>query len=215
MRRTLNRLVFTGIETCEWSFDDDSIGIRGAGTRPNHVVALATVSMDRIALEWAAAGLTRVRRAPDTDEWRGPGALRVQLVQGGADAGDSTDAVVREYAVLLTRTIPLDDLTIIRTSTPAVQLALWWRSHARARLSAVEDTAVEDIIELVARRTALADDVRSLPAELRDPIADATAAFLATDSCEWVIGRALADSRLSPGLAQRVMTRFRRLTERA
>lgn len=216
IRGTLNRLVFTGLETCEWSFDAHAMRIRGTTVRPKALSALATVTLDRIGAELLTAGFARTQRTPQTDEWTDASGARIVLTQDAAETTDPVDALVREYAVLFTRTVPLSETLTIRASAPPAQLALWWRTHAHvARTAQADDPMLEDIVELVVRRASIIDDVRALPEELRTTVVSATTAFLESDECEWVIGRALTDARFSPGIVRDVVSRFRQLCERA
>ena len=113
--------------------------------------------------------------------------------------------------MLLTRTVDLDDGYSVRVSNVAAQLALYWHAHLASRSAATESEWVEEMIELVMRRGEIVDDVRSAPTELRMIVAGAAKAFVANDSCRWILRRALPDARHTPAFVERARDRFLQL----
>ncbi|MDA1081956.1 MAG: hypothetical protein O2973_09820 [Gemmatimonadetes bacterium] len=211
IRPALNRVVFIGVESCGDYFRVDADRVRGASLRHLAATTLATVSLDRIGAELVASGLYRDLRGTDEEEWVTSTGFRIVICGAPADTADPIESMIREYAVLLTRTLALTPDVSVRVSAPATLFALWWLRHAKRRTSMSECPLIEDIIELVARHPALTDEIEAVPAELRTFIATAAGGFLADDSAEWVIARALTDARLTPSVVRPVVSAFRRI----
>ena len=211
IRPVLNRIVFTGMEGCRELFDVAENRVRGAALRTVATKALATVPLDRIATELTAGGLVRSGRTTDEEKWTLPGGRHIAVCACATESPESLDAMIREYATLLVRTITLSPEITIQVSAPPVLLAVWWRHHETCSIPIIDSPHIEDILELVIRYSAVVEDVRGLPAELRAVVAHAASSLIAEDSCEWMIARALTDARGTPSAATPVVGRFRQI----
>ncbi len=214
LQAALNRLVFTDIESARYLWGGAGHAVRGATLPTTTLKAVAAASLDRTVAELSRAGLKRIARTADAEVWALPTGARL-LVQASAEARDPVDAMVREYATLLTQTVTLAPSVSIRVCAPATLLALWWREHRGGREAFTQCPIVEDIVELVARYPELPQDVASLPQEIRAIAAESARCLVNDASCEWVVGRALADSRTTPSVSEAIVGTFRQLAASA
>lgn len=203
VRPLLNRLVFTGIHVSRMLRKHPRGRIRRPALASPTVAAIATVALDRIAPDLLAAGLERLRRATGRESWKALGGFQLELSHASGD-GTTNDEIVRDYAVLLTRSLALAPDLTVRVTVPAIQLALSWVDFCAGAASFTESADVEDILEIVACHADLGAEVAALPDELRTTVAAAAGALAAHESCAWALRRALPDSRLAPGEVARV-----------
>jgi hypothetical protein len=204
----LNRVVFFGIATCRDQFDAVA-RVRAPAAPPLEFHAISTTSLDRFGGEMTSAGWKRVSRGREAERWASPSGIAVSLEAAASEGSDSPDAALLEYASLMTRSVSIGSDLTIRVSAVAAQVPLLWRLHARAGLAFSASPWVEDIIEIVVRRSAIVAEIRALPAELRSMVAQSAEAFSASEAALWTIDRALPDARTTPGLATRGLERFR------
>ena len=173
--------------------------------------ALATTAMERLTPELIAAGFVRTARRATAETWTHGETVRLVISAAAGNEPESPETIVGEYAVLLTRTVDFEDGRSVRISNVAAQLALYWQAHVASRAATTESEWVEEMIELVMRRGEIVDDVRSAPAELRLIVAGAAKAFVASDSCRWILRRALSDARHTPAFVETARDRFLQL----
>ncbi|MCX5754527.1 MAG: hypothetical protein NTX19_00190 [Gemmatimonadetes bacterium] len=211
MKPLLNRFVFHGIQTCRGQLSSTAARVRFTSPRVMTLQALTTAAPERVAPELKAAGLVRVSRTADCEEWAHGSDLRLVLSSAASDQPESPNSVARDFAVLLTRTLALADDCAVRVSALVPQLALYWQAHDASNSSVGESEWLEDVIELVVRRDTIVDEVGAAPQELSEIIANASARFVASDSCRWVLRRALPDAREVPGFVEHARDRFIRL----
>jgi hypothetical protein len=212
----LNRLVFTGRLAVELLQSDKSLAVHPPPTEDIALVDVLTDSaLDRIAQGLALAGLSRSERGDRWERWLLDRTveLHVRHVDEGPEgSNDQTDEHLA-WAFLMTMPIALGaGLTIRFTGAPAM-LGTLWAEHVAAGARVTESPALEDCIELVARRQEVERELRASPAALRRFVAAHCASFAKLPSATWVIARVLPDARRLPALAQRVRDRFRRLGE--
>jgi hypothetical protein len=138
-----------------------------------------------------------------------PSGIMLSLESPASYATDSPEAAMLEYASLMTRSVAIAPESTVRVSAIAAQLPLLWRMHARTGLAFSASPWVEDIIEIVVRRSAIVAEVGALPEELRAMVAESARAFSASEAALWTIDRALPDARTTPGVAARGLERFR------
>lgn len=213
MRPLLNRIVLHGIETCRGLLDEPGSRVRSPAGPRVLVNALATVALDRLAPELSAAGLTRTRRGPEVEHWEFGSAVQIHVTTQSTGEADSADAVAREYAVLLTRSVALDGNCSVRVSALPAQLALLWCLHVSADAAFIDSERLEDMVEIVMGRRTIVEDVAAAPVELRAMVSRASRSLAAHDGLLWVLRRALPDARLVPAVAARARERFARLGE--
>jgi hypothetical protein len=204
----LNRVVFFGIATCRDQFDAVT-KVRAPTAAPLEFHALSTTSLDRFGGELTSAGWKRLSRGKEAERWASPSGTVLSLEAGAGDAGDSPDAALLEYASLMTRSLPIGPESSVRVSAVAAQVPLLWRMHARTGLAFSASPWVEDLIEIVVRKSGIVDEIGALPEELRTMVARSAAAFVASDAALWTIERALPDARTTPGFAAKGLDRFR------
>ena len=201
-----NRLVFYGIATCRPMFDPHPERVRGDRLTAGNTAAIATVPLDRLAPEVGSHIRTRERQAHG-EFWTLPDGTRMPLTSA-AQAQDTTDAALFEYATLLTQQTTLSNDHTLRVVSLPVQLSLLWRVHARSGQPFVASGYVEDVVELAASRASLAEDVATLPEELRHILAGDMAKFCASDAAAWVVTRAIQDARGFAGVAAPIIGRL-------
>lgn len=214
IRPLLNRLVFHGLDACRGVFDDARFRVRAMEHAPSRMPVITTVGLDRIGADLAAAGMQRAARTATYEDWTCDATMTLRLEP--ADPGgpsDSDAAVVREYAVLLTRAVLVTPELSVRVPSVVAQLALLWTGHQASRLPFSESTEVEDLVELVLRRSSIVDDVIAAPEELRRIVARAMRTFLADESSRWALRRALPDGRHVPGVVTQAIARIRTIAE--
>jgi hypothetical protein len=204
----LNRVVFFGIVTCRDQFDALT-RVRAPSTVPLEFNALSTTSLDRFGGELTAAGWKRITRTNHTERWASPLGIGLSLEAVAADGGDSPDSAMLEYASLMTRSLSVGSGIAVRVSAVAAQVPLLWRLHTRTGLDFSASPWVEDLIEIVVRRSGIVAEIGALPAELRTMVARSAEAFAASEAALWTIERALPDARTTPGFAARGLDRFR------
>lgn len=204
----LNRVVFFGIATCRDQFDAVT-KVRAPAAPPGELHALSTTSLDRFGGELTAAGWKRLSRSRDGERWSSPSEIALSLEAAAQEGSDAPDAAVLEYASLMTRALPVGPAGVIRVSAIAAQVPLLWRLHARTGLAFSASPWVEDLIEIVVRRSGIVGEIGALPEELRAMVSRSAAAFADSEAALWTIERALPDARTTPGFAARALDRFR------
>jgi hypothetical protein len=204
----LNRVVFFGVATCRDQFDAVT-KVRSPATTPLEFHALSTGSLDRLGSEMTSAGWKRLSRGKQAERWASPSGIVLSLEGGATDASDSPDAVLLEYASLMTRSMPAGPATSVRVSAVAAQVPLLWRLHARSGLAFSASLWVEDLIEIVVRRSGIISEIAALPEELRQMVARSAGAFADSEASLWTIERALPEARTTPGFAAQGLDRFR------
>lgn len=201
-----NRLVFYGIETCRHILGSEPGRVRGDGLAAGNPGVIATVPLGRLAPEIGFHIRTRERHTLG-ESWVFPDATRI-TVTAAVHAADATDAVLLEYATLLTQHVTVSNGQQVRVVSLPVQLALLWRAHLRSGHTFVTSTYIEDVVELAARRSSIAADVAALPGELRGIVAHDIAKFCASDAASWVVARAIHDARDLAGVVTHVMAQL-------
>jgi hypothetical protein len=204
----LNRVVFFGIVTCRDQFEGPA-RVRAPVANHADFHAISTTSLDRIGGELMAGGWTRSSRQKETERWTSPSGIAITIETPASHASDSPDAAMLEYASLMTRSVPIGSGSAVRVSAAAAQLPLLWRLHARTGLAFSASPWVEDIIEIIVRKSTILAEVSALPEELRSMVAHSARAFSSCEAALWTIDRALPDARTTPGVAARGLERFR------
>lgn len=208
----LNRMVFNGIESYSSVFTVPASRVRGAELPRRQVSATATVPLDRLGAELASAGLHRSARAPEAETWTTAAGIDLSLYASAAETSNPEEAMVREYASLLTNTEAAGDATM-HVTVPAALPAVWWWRH-RGRGASIEDSPeIEDIIELVIRHPQLTTGVHQLPEELRRVVSEVAGRLASDGGCEWAICRALPDARHTPDVVNDVVELFKKLSQ--
>jgi hypothetical protein len=204
----LNRVVFFGIATCRDQFDSVT-QVRAPAVPTADFHAISTTSIDRFSGDLTSAGWKRLSRSNEMERWLSAGGILLCLETASSEAGDSPEVVMLEYASLITRAVQIGPDLSIRVSAVAAQVPLHWRLHARSGLAFSASPWVEDLIEIVVRRTGIIDEIALLPDELRTMVAQSADAFSASEAALWTIERALPDARTTPGFAAQALERFR------
>ena len=204
----LNRVVFFGIATCRDQFDAVT-RVRAPVTPQMQFYALSTTALDRFGGELSSAGWRRLSRAIGAERWASPSGIVLSLEAATSEASDSPDAAILEYASLMTRSVPIGPGAAVRVSAVAAQVPLLWQLHARTGLAFSASSWVEDLIEIVVRKSGIVGEIGALPEELRTMVARSAAAFAASEAALWTIERALPDARTTPGFAAQALERFR------
>lgn len=125
VRPLLNRLVFTGIHVSRILHTGDRSRIRRPTLVSPMVSAVATVAIDRLAPELSlldsnastAEGIVSCGKYP---------AGFVSSCHMQVEMERHNDDIVRDYAVLLTRSVSLSADLTARVTVPAIQFALSW-----------------------------------------------------------------------------------------
>lgn len=204
--RVLNRLVFVGVDCCEDTLDPYPVGTRPSMSEAR---ALATVAAERLVPELEHAGLQRISRANTRTLFRNATATVALWIESSSFPGEAADAMAREYATLLTRTVAVSPTTAVRVAAPVAQVALWWREHVRSRLPLWDSPAAESVIELVARSACDRGAMQAAPRELATEIRRACAAIVGDPLAHLAVTRALVDARSTPRLADAALNKLR------
>lgn len=207
IKPVLNRVVFSGVPICRGWFDSTSPRARISDLLPIRIDLHATAPLERLGTEVAAAGVQRQSYRDGSEAWIADPRVSLR-VWGPVDGSATGDAVVRDYAVLLTRSETIEQGTAIRVTTLPVQIALWCAAHRATAPAALDSPWIEDVVTAILARREIVTELRALPGEVRAVVADVVSEFLAASACRWILGRMIVEARSTPSLVGVVINRL-------
>jgi hypothetical protein len=201
-------MVFSGLATCRGLLDVPTPRVRMADSAPLSLDLHATSSLDRLGGELASHTVLRKPQRDGSELWVVDAHTRLSVWEPPEVLGEGQEDAVREFAVLLTRVESITDALTIRVTALPVQVALWCIMHAKSNRSPIDSPPIEDAIAVIVGRRDFLAELRALPGELRQVVADGVGAFAATQACRWVLGRIVIEARTTPQLIDTVLRRL-------
>jgi hypothetical protein len=207
----LNRVVLVGPPVVELLTTDPAVRVPRLSFAADAVFQFLSTSMlDRLGAELQKLGGTRISHSANTDRWRTPTDVLLDVIQVRPEDGDPAQLWL-EYATLVTLPLALDGQLTVRIAGAAAMLALECGSFEIGGGRAVDSDALERVVLLIAGRSEIEKECAGAPPELRSFVASTLGKLAEADAVQILIQRALPDAIRLPALAKRVRDRIERM----